>query len=552
MSLVREGEPTTDRRTRALALFFLLFPVPLCALIYATRTVPRAGWIGIEGFTYRSDTTNGLMGIVALVAAVALLVPRRSGRGPSRLGTALLLVSLGFAEILYFYGSRLGKTHYPWFHDSYHYLVGAKYFPEVGYNGLYGCHLVADSERAVPRYAPTDGVTDLAVDEVKTAAAVRASADCSAFSPARWAEFQKDTTFFDTVTSKDILRDRGYNGTPFHTFVVRLLFSRCDLGYETMVALTFVDIAWISVLLATITWAFGWRLGAVFAFFFLTNFADRFNFVGASCFRYAWIATLGVGIACLKKARPATSAAFLSASAMLSAFPALFLSGIGVKAASDVLGGRPIAPRHRRFLAAAAIATTGFFGVSLLQPHPLRNYEDFLSIMRTHSQAFSELRVGFRYDFLIRGEAMPPDAPYDSARKADELRDVRLLYYAAALGLLVVGILLARRLDDVSATILCGFLPFFLLFTAATYYFAATAVLLLLWHEEPEPVGARFASLLFALTAGMYVLWYRTDNSHAFLNNTAMSVALTIDLACILGYLAYRRRRPSTIRASGV
>jgi len=535
-------------RTKALVLFLVVFPVPLCALIWATRTVPRAGWIGIEGFAWRSDTTNELMGLVALAAAILVLLPRRADRRPSRAGTAALLVFVGFAEVLYFYGSRLGKTHYPWFHDSYHYLLGAKYFPEVGYNGLYGCHLVADSERPAPRYQPSDGVTDLAVDALSTAAAVRAGADCRAFTPARWAEFEKDTAFFDSVAGKDILRDRGYNGTPFHTVVVNALFSRLDLGYETMVALTFVDVAWISALLAAVAWAFGWRTGAVFAIFFLTNFADRFNFVGASVFRYAWIATLGIGVALLRKARPAASAAFLAASAMLSAFPALFLSGIGGLAARDVLAGRGLAARHRRFLLSAALSTLAFLLVSLLQPRPLQSWADFLSIMRGHSQATSELRVGFRYDFLIpAGAVPPPGADYDADRAAAALASTRPVYLLAAIVLLAAGFTLALRLDDVGATVLCGFLPFFLLFTAATYYYAAAALLLLAWDRDRGEIGDRFASLLLALAAAMYLLWYATGNARGFLNNTAMSLAVTIEVACILAFLARRRRSASGV-----
>jgi tight adherence protein C len=46
-------------------------------------------------------------------------------------------------------------------------------------------------------------------------------------------------------------------------------------------------------------------VGSLIYVFFLTNFADRFNFVGASVFRYAWIACLGIGVALLRKARPA-------------------------------------------------------------------------------------------------------------------------------------------------------------------------------------------------------------------------------------------------------
>jgi hypothetical protein len=538
-------------RAKALVLLFLIFPLPLCALLYATRTTPRAGYVGIEGFTYRTDYNHTLMGLVALAVGAGLLFEwgaarmrdAKGEREESRLRTAALVCLVAFAGLLYFYGSRAGKTHYPWFHDSYHYYLGAKYFPELGYDQLYGCHLVADAQRAEPRYLDTDAVNDLAVDALSTAGAVRAKADCRAFTPERWAEFQRDTAFFDTVTGKDILRDRGYNGTPFLTLLVGRVAAVVDIGYENLVALAFVDITAICALLAVITWAFGARIGTLFALFFFTNFADRFNFVGASTFRYLWMASAGVGVACLKKKWPARGAAFLALAGMLSAFPAFFLAGIGVKSASSLLGGRGLDPGHRRFLVSGALTAAGLFALSLAQARPLRNYEDFLSIMRGHSQATSSLRVGFRYDFLSYETIASGDSPAGDARKADDLRRTRFLYYPLAAAILVFGCWLARRMDDVGATVLLGLLVLFLCFSTATYYYAVTALLLLLAHEpEDSSIASLFAALLFLGTAGMYLLWYRTDNALGLLCNTAMSGALTLYLACTIGYWARRHR----------
>src|SRR4051812_31799087 len=52
----------------------------------------------------------------------------------------LLIALLGVAAFLCWW--NLGRFNYPdfiQFHEQYHYYVGAKYFPELGYTRLYQC-----------------------------------------------------------------------------------------------------------------------------------------------------------------------------------------------------------------------------------------------------------------------------------------------------------------------------------------------------------------------------------------------------------------------------
>ena len=61
-------------RGRLLTGLLLVLPIPLCWLIFTMETPPitRWGYIGIEGFTYRTDYNHALMGIVA-VAGLSLM-----------------------------------------------------------------------------------------------------------------------------------------------------------------------------------------------------------------------------------------------------------------------------------------------------------------------------------------------------------------------------------------------------------------------------------------------------------------------------------------------
>ncbi|MDX1387633.1 MAG: hypothetical protein R3344_00475 [Acidobacteriota bacterium] len=542
-----------DPRPLMLIGLFALLLVGVCALIWATERPPIDDWgnIGIEGFKYRTKHNHASMGVLALVTAVAVVVyfvlSRRDSLRRKRwwrpLTIAVPLALVVVATLLYFYGSRVSKLHYPWFHDSYHYFLGAKYFPELGYAGLYECHLLADSQRPNRRFAPTDPVTDLRDDVRSVVWKTEARADCGGFTRERWGEFHRDLTFFDLNTRKEILTDRGYNGSPLHTVIATRIANFGAVTYERLLALTFVDIAGILAMFAAIAWAFGWRIGCLFALFFMVNFADRFNFVGASFLRYLWMIALGTGVAMMKKGRYGVAAVLMTAAAMLHVFPLLFFAGIGVKIVSDLVARRGLRPEYRTFVVWAVIATLVLGFVSLAPPSGIDTYGDFLSAISKHSRALTNMRVGFQYDFLFRGEIMASDPPYAYDDKAAELQQLRPLYYPIVAVIAILGLLVARRLDDVSATVLAGVLLFFLLFGTVTYYYAVVALLVLLWHEQAEtPAALLFPAVLFALTAVIFWLWYLTDNNLKFLNNTAMSAMLTIYLGALLAHYVNRYR----------
>ncbi|HTN83853.1 MAG TPA: hypothetical protein VL242_09215, partial [Sorangium sp.] len=66
-------------------------------------------------------------------------------------------VALGIAAIIaYFNGFRFGYPKYYHRWDQFHYDMGAKYFPEMGYDGLYKCALIAQDELGVVTYTNED------------------------------------------------------------------------------------------------------------------------------------------------------------------------------------------------------------------------------------------------------------------------------------------------------------------------------------------------------------------------------------------------------------
>ena len=365
------------------------------------------------------------------------------------------------------------------------------------------------------------------------------------FSAERWAEFRKDLAMFDrasAVTPK--MRDHGYNGSPTHTFFASKLANLVPTSYAGVTALSVVDVLAICAMLAILTLAFGARFGLLFAILFFVNFSDRFYFIGGSMMRYIWMATLAGGIAMLKLGRYRTAAVLMTSSALLNVFPFLFLVGIGFRALWVLIRTRALPRHYRRFVAAAAL--TGVIGAGLGAGHSdgVHNYGEFFSFIGGHSQKLTSSRTGFRYTLLYRGDKdreilSSRSKPIGYKKLGKQLLKASPFLFGLGAVLVLAGLVLCVRLDDVEACALVGFLLFFVVFGTVEYYYACTPLLLAIFYRRWGEGGGAFIAGLFALMA-VVLLLYRETHSLKFCNNTAMSAALLSFLAATLVYLMAR------------
>lgn len=533
--------------SRAFAAFYVLLGVALCGLVYLTEREPDVGPLPLSDG--ENDQLVGFVsGLTALVLGVQLAVSRwRPAWLLGRLRRAApIVVALGvlFAAGLYFYSGRaVAQRNYPKFWDSYHYLLGAKYEPELGYSELYRCHLVADAERVRPRFAADAEVRDLDTSAPSTAIEQREKADCSRFTPERWAEFRHDLDLFDRFTSRDALGDRGYNGTPFHATVAGALARLPTLTYSSVLALTFLDILGLCLMLAGFSWAFGWELAALSALFLFTNYNDRFDHIGASYFRYVWLVCLGLGLSFLHRRRAGAAAALLTASAFLNVFPVLYLGGLGVKAAWTLARERRIDPFHRRFFAWATAATLVWGGLSLATARPVERYQAFFAQMETHAPLLTRNRVGARYLLLWEGEVKNGDGAGNYTEKQERLERLRPAYVALVVVGLGLGAWVLIGLGDLQATILAGFLSFFLGFSTVEYYYASAVVLVPFWAGQLGTRRARaMLTATFAMSALVMLAWNLTHYPR-FCSNYASTAMYGAWLAAVLGTSTWARLR---------
>ena len=139
------------------------------------------------------------------------------------------------------------------YHEHFHYYLGAKYFSELGYDGLYAASLAAQRENR-PAAALPKIFRDLRTNEVvprrSQATFVRQVKD--RFTPQRWEEFRRDHSLIMRAVKPELrglLRlDHGYNPPPSYTAIAQLPVELVDPSPLGLRMLSFIDILLVSTM----------------------------------------------------------------------------------------------------------------------------------------------------------------------------------------------------------------------------------------------------------------------------------------------------------------
>ena len=293
-------------------------------------------------------------------AALGVLVwgalPGRSRRWIRTRRTALgLLAALSFgANYNFFLSTEIHK------HEFFHYYLGAKYAPELGYYEIYRCSIAADFEQRFEHADPLFQVTDLRSNEVRMfwSVAPRSPRCDGTFSPPRWEEFKHDLAGFREILGphwRRVLLDHGYNPTPIWTLIGRPLTWLFPVETGSLWILARLDLALILILLAAIGWAFGFESACIAAIAWGANPHTRYQWIGDAFLRNAWLSASMLGLCLLRKQMFRGAGALLTLSSLLRIFPALLVVGYVLRQLRLWLRGGSLDPGFRLFLVSASI-----------------------------------------------------------------------------------------------------------------------------------------------------------------------------------------------------
>jgi len=279
-------------------------------------------------------------GVFCLLAVPVVLWLDRAARGrsptrsPRKASGLLVLLAVLAAATWVNYGAFHGPGFiHHW--EQFHYVLGSKYFPELGYDGLYAASVAAQREsRPAMRLQPS--VRDLRTNRVEPAYRVLAqgAAVKARFSPERWRSFTRDNAYFLDHLGwgylAGIRKDHGYNPPPSWTFVARRIDAGMPVEAGTLGLLGVLDLVLLLVLFAFLGSTYGSRLACICLVVFGFGYAWRFYWIGGAFLRLDWLAALGVAVCMMKREHYRWAGLLIAYAGMVRIFPFALLLGPAV------------------------------------------------------------------------------------------------------------------------------------------------------------------------------------------------------------------------------
>jgi hypothetical protein len=480
---------------------------------------------------------------------------------PNRLRTRSLVL-VGVLSLAGWW--NFGRVHFSGgffhLHEFFHYYLGAKYLPELGYTGLYDCVAAIQIQDGRAIEISRQWVRDLSTNELRTGGANLAkAAECRAhFTPERWTAFHADVNWlFDHMNPQkriDVLMDHGYNPTPLWSVTGHWLSNLSLMSERQMYWLALLDPLLVAIMFCLIAWAFGEEALYLALIFWGTNYPSRYNYIGGAFLRQDWLMLVVASLCLARKRYMAASGFALVWSAMLRVFPGF----IGVALALKVLQQcwqtkRLMLTRDQwKFAGGCVLALAVLFPVSLTVGQPgdrtaiwtafVHNSEKHLATPVTNNiglptiVAFEPSTRGSQLaEFWVQS---PWDAWKDARRRVfTERRPIYWGLVAAFLALLAIAV--RRQEDWMVLTLGVAAIPIFT--DLASYYFSVLLCLAFLWPRV-RMIGVSLCLASFG-SAVMPALIEWEDARY-----TAISVVYVLFVVAVTGALALQERRRASVQ----
>jgi hypothetical protein len=491
-------------------------------------------------------------GIVFATALVVLALCLRK-QGPRIFDTGLAIVGL-FSFFAWWNLGHYHFDHYIHIWEHYHYIMGAKYGPELRYARLYQCTGVADIQDNLTARVKARKVRRIETDnELGTSDQIIAHPElCTAHfkDPKRWEQFRSDIRFFRSRFSlerwDESQNDHGYNATPVWAIIARYIVDHVELTWDNIVALGIIDSVYLVIMWLAVLWAFGWRAAAVAALYWGLNFPARFYWNGGSFLRYDWQLWMVVGICFLRKNKHALGGAALTYGALLRVFPGFVIAALVLKALAGMVRERRIflTRQHVRFAVGCLAALALLVPISGWATNGLDAWGEFAQNSKKHLATALTNNMGLKtvmgYDFRTRAINMRNDKLEDPFR---EWKDARHHFYRTRwpFQVLLIGlfcVMLARAGDREKEDWAVACLGTGLIVIGAEltcYYYGFLLTYGLLWERRKLP--GILSSLLAAFTCFIYGAMSWNDDHFA-----AMSLASVVVVVAVTAQAAFGKR----------
>ncbi len=568
---------------------------------YLTPVVLALALVLGSVFFVQNDETSGRLKLAIALAAGGLVawgywLKTKGRENEDRVLRDRLFLLLGLAGAAgYFNFGHLHFNNFIHAWDTYHYYVGSKYFPELSYERLYECAVVADSEEGnsvLLDKLKTRAITDLRTNVMVKVDDILAHPErCKEhFTAARWQAFKDDVRFFrwrltgwrdgklvEQERWVQVHHDHGYNATPVWTVAGYWLSNLGTATTEFITALNLLDPLYLLAMAAVLAWAFGFRVAALGLLVLGTNWPNRYTFTGGAFLRHDWLFFFVASVCFLKKQKPFLGGMAIAYAALLRLFPGLLLAGpllaglellrrrLFVQLPDDAPEKQPLWAALRdaknpiglwgRYVAGGLTASVLLVGFATPLTGGLETWKHFAANTAKHAGTPLTNHMGWRTVVSWRpadiGAKLRNNDEIDgwAKWKAARVRNyhqgmpVFVVGILAALGLLYYGVRQHGLEPWVAAAAGAGLIAFAVELT--DYYYCFLIALACLAFARREA-----AILLMALAAvTQFIMWRPVPGMSGWLDEqcTAMSVASLLAIGAIWWALGEKHSRSAAV-----
>ena len=490
-----------------------------------------------------SEVHEAIVKIVAIAAALLglWLLQRPAWRNDMSRRNRLLwsLVALGALGYVNFGGFHTdGTPFHIW--DQYHYVIGSKYFPELGYDGIYVATLLARREQD-PAYELPTRVRDLRTNRVVPGTSIAALMPevRARFSDERWTQFRADATHY--YIRDEIFIDHGYNPTPAHAAIERLFTRHLPFRQMTVALYAALDFLLLAVAGVVVYRVFGLEILAAAALILGLGYCSRYYWIGGAFLRQDWLVALILCAAALARSHMRLAGIALAYAVCCRVFPLFMLLPLVVFAAAQWWHGRQL----RDSLQFALRFAGGAVALLLIGSSAGRGPGAWLESAQrllVHTSAVGPNAIGLRVPFStslanLRGDLIDPTTLYEYSRIAADFaatgRSHLVLIVLAAVVLLSLTVVVAWRARDPATAFVAGVAMIYT-FTTPSCYYGSFFVLLALVRPIQTAAVFLIASALMFVTAG--IVFFLSLHGFIRLNGAAVYLPVSTLLLAVLCY----------------
>ena len=245
-----------------------------------------------------------------------------------------------------------------------------------------------------------------------------------------------------------------------------------------------------------------------------------------------------LAVCAFRSGRPRAAGAALAGATLFQVFPGIYAAGLWL-AGALAWRREDRAPGWLLPFTAAFALTLAAGLLPALAVAGLEASREFAEKMGLHNLQLSQYRVGLK--LLPALPWPPPGGALDYAAATARLEARLPLFFVAAAAYVGAALCLAGRLRPLDFSILLGTVVLYVL-TPVHYYFGSLVLLFLVGRREADTAPLAIRTILFAVSAGAFLVFDLSAASVALTNNYWLSLSLALALPPTIALLNKRGR----------